>query len=1199
MAIQSWMTAFQNRLQRQFSAKRRGVKRRASSVVAAQMEDLEQRTLLTTAVQFFAGDLIVFADANESITLDTTGLGGQVQLRINNVVDQSLPALLPGSVTGIQIFAGSGENRVDVSGVTAADFTALVSLVVDGGNGDDTITGSVDFPTEIFGGDGDDLIVGGNAADVIDGGDGNDMISGGDGNDVIDAGDGDDAVNGGLGDDVISAGDGQDTVHGDDGDDTISGGDGTDSLLGEDGDDEIHGDHGNDLLFGGNGGDRMFGGADNDHMEGEAGDDNIFGGGGDDTLSGGDGQDRVEGKTGNDLIDGGTGDDTLRGDHDNDTIFGQDGNDFIFGGGGDDTVDGNLGDDTILGNSGDDTLCGGLGFDSIEGGNGDDLIMSVCEPVAPIGISIGDLNVSEGSEADVVIVIDISGSTGQPFFGTPVGDINGDGASDTILDVELASVLAFHQDLLMRGVTASLSVVSFDDSSTIEDMDPTLPGVQIATTPTADTDGNGVFDFVQVVRSLQVGGATAFEPALQNALSVFQQLGTALGSGTLVFLSDGVPFLDGLPNFNPPLFVDEVAALTTLGVTRRAFLVDDGFQQPEALMNMQVIDQNAISVTSSDQLAMELGNLGVTAQQSFVDIVLGVAPPVPFTVDYTLTAGTATAGVDYVDISGKVQFAAGQTTATIPVQITSDTVMEGPETFFLTLSNLQTLQFTITPFILVDPTALITIYDTGAVVPPSPPPAPPIDLGNVVRGFDFDADTLSGGTGNDTILGDAGNDILAGDHDNDLLDGGIGNDTIRGGAGDDTLFGAEGNDQLRGQGGLDVLHGGSGEDELQWNGAGNDTLIGDTGADSASIDTGSGSQTLSIGQNGDGQMTFTNAGRTLTIDGTLNYVTLSGGSGNDSITVGDLSSVEPTILVVEGGRNNDRIDASGMIPGRVRVRLSGGDGNDTITGSAFNDTISGGNDDDLVNAGAGNDTVSGDAGFDVLNGQDGNDIIDGGDDNDVVNGGNGNDTLIGGFGNDTLEGEDGDDSVTGGFGDDSLTGSFGNDTLDGGNGFDFIRGGAGDDFIDGGRNDDTINANGGNDTINGNHGNDSIRGGAGDDEIVGGDGDDTIRGEDGVDSIAGNDGNDHLSGDAGDDLITGGDGDDTLRGGAQNDTLIGNEGADSINGNGDNSGQPNREIAVPGEGGDPTPKDVDAVLTEEEAFTPQLLAVLALLDGKP
>jgi Ca2+-binding RTX toxin-like protein len=92
------------------------------------------------------------------------------------------------------------------------------------------------------------------------------------------------------------------------------------------------------------------------------------------------------------------------------------------------------------------------------------------------------------------------------------------------------------------------------------------------------------------------------------------------------------------------------------------------------------------------------------------------------------------------------------------------------------------------------------------------------------------ADSLSGGNGNDALFGLGGADTLSGGNGRDLLAGGEGNDRLLGGNGNDDLFGEGGNDTLEGGADNDRLSGGNGADSLS-GGAGNDWLYGGAGQD--------------------------------------------------------------------------------------------------------------------------------------------------------------------------------------------------------------------------------------------------------------------------------------------------------------------------------------------------------------------------------
>ena len=147
-------------------------------------------------------------------------------------------------VTGIHAYGGSGNDQILVrEGV-------LVPVVLDGGEGDDTLTYLGSNTAQLYGGTGDDVleigphVTGSPASLILDGGAGNDFLfddiaaaSGAPGATLI----------GGTGDDTIYGGTGSDTIYGDttgaetaqDGNDNIDGGGGVDNVQGGGGDDLI------------------------------------------------------------------------------------------------------------------------------------------------------------------------------------------------------------------------------------------------------------------------------------------------------------------------------------------------------------------------------------------------------------------------------------------------------------------------------------------------------------------------------------------------------------------------------------------------------------------------------------------------------------------------------------------------------------------------------------------------------------------------------------------------------------------------------------------------------------------------------------------------------------------------------------------------------------------------------------------------
>ena len=148
-----------------------------------------------------------------------------------------------------------------------------------------------------------------------------------------------------------------------------------------------------------------------------------------------------------------------------------------------------------------------------------------------------------------------------------------------------------------------------------------------------------------------------------------------------------------------------------------------------------------------------------------------------------------------------------------------------------------------------------------------------------------------------------------------------------------------------------------------------------------------------------------NTGMVIT-DGTAAHTTTIGASGTDSVV--NLTGWDLTHLSISGtgtGSATLVFDATNTVNGESESStqylnivngtslLSGGTGNDTLTGTANADLLSGN---------AGNDTLNGNAGNDRLLGGAGNDTLNGGSGNDILYGGAGNDTLTGGTGADTF-----------------------------------------------------------------------------------------------------------------------------------------------------------------------------------------------------
>lgn len=429
MRFLSWLEAVRGRFTERESATRR---RAAKLPVAGQLEPLEGKALLSVSALFVNGELNIFSDANDNISVSSSGTGSSatVQVLANGNPVTSVGSVRTSSVTSFVIQGGNLANTIDLSAVGSANYPNLTAISVDGGHGSDTILGSNGIPETLLGNHGDDVITCLDGASSINGNDGNDTIVAGAGNDSINGEDGDDSIDGGDGDDIIIGHDGDDTIDAGAGNDDVTGGDGDDLITGNAGLDTLNGMMGADSIDGGDGNDSLLGGAGADLLSGGLGDDAVAGNEGTDTLLGGDDNDLLDGGDDADTIQGEDGNDTLNGSGGNDSLEGNSGDDSIQGGAGNDTLLGNLGGDTLRGQAGNDTMFGGDGFDLLDGGLGNDVqnageVPAPPPPPAPLPARI--FAVPTNNQNQIVELDPLTGAELNRFAAPEATNASGDG----------------------------------------------------------------------------------------------------------------------------------------------------------------------------------------------------------------------------------------------------------------------------------------------------------------------------------------------------------------------------------------------------------------------------------------------------------------------------------------------------------------------------------------------------------------------------------------------------------------------------------------------------------------------------------------------------------------------------------------------------------------------------------------------------
>lgn len=1167
--------------------------------------------------------------------------------------------------------AGTGDDTINGDDGRDSLLGGAGADLINGMSGRDTVDGGADADT-VFGGGQNDSLDGGAGDDLVHGNGGADSLFGSAGQDVIMGHGGNDLIDGGAGDDTINGAVGKDSIAGGDGDDNIRGGTGDDSLFGEDFSQDA-GSVGNDIIRGQGGNDTIFGGVGRDTLDGGLGDDLVRSG---DEFAVGQVQISI-----NDVFSGlesdgvtvdfgpgtsvSTGinlfiEDIELGDLDNDGDL-----DIVAGGSNDlvvllNTGSGGFGPATNI--TVPNSSIQSVELDDLNGDGFLDITTSFHQGSgmivfglfnngdgtfgAPVDLvpnnsdhvwrhTTGDFD-GDG-DIDVAVLLHFTGQV-RMLLNDGTGVFNDNGlvtvASSTFNEIIVSADfnndgladLAVADDFFGNGVEISIAAGSgaFGAPQNV----PLTAGVDPRELETGDFDGDGDIDIAvlsdaDTVEILTNGGGGNFSVTqsimLPGAFTVFSE-------GITVNDFDG----DGDVDIAVIDFADPVVLLLNDGLgnfgTVAQFPTNPQVGNDDALASGDIDGDGDIDLVAPNSF-FSTGILilfNTPVQPPVLTFTVQLSRPAETTVivDFETVGGSAIGGADFVEQSGRLTFAPGESTQMIDITVVGDQVAEPNETFTILLSNpvggqlsddigqglindddgftggnLPTLSVsdvqispegasgttTTADFVVTLSTAQTTpvtvdfqtgdvtarggndyIAASGTVTFPAGSTSQTVSV--IVNGDNLPEvdETFSLNLLNPmgaTLLDSRGVGTINNDDATIILSG----DTLRGSGGNDTLEGSVGDDLLIGNGGRDRLDGRSGNDTLL-GGSGRDTLLGSDGDDVLDgqggndvTDGGAGQDTLIFGGFGDGNDVVVGG------DG-QNQAVIQGSNGVDTLVIGQSATGE---LTVTSGGATLTVDETVRI-----IQVNGNNGADNITIGDIRDVgrirliVDGGNGDDTIDASA---ARLGSARFEVRGG-DGSDTITGSQTEDILFGGNGDDFIVAAGGNDTVDGEAGADVIDGGDGDDSLRGGADDDTIDGGAGADTVDGGLDNDVISGGDGDDSLRGNFGDDNLNGQAGADTLLGQSGQDTLSGGAGSDLLNGGRDNDRINGQSGNDSIFGDHGDDSITGGNGNDEIVGGDGNDSINGDAGADGIDGgNGDDLLQGNTgNDVIRGDDGDDT-----------------------------
>lgn len=367
---------------------------------------------------------------------------------------------------GIEIWGGSGDDTITITGVGSKVRGDDGADVITGGSGIDEILGGVGNDT-ISGAGGDDAISGEEGDDILNGGAGADWLYGSDGTDTLNGGDDNDYLMGGAGADALSGGAGTDSVSyfwaeggvsfdtaaaastytGDALGDTFAdveifiGSDFTDAITVHFNDTTIHAEAGDDVVTITGVGSLVHGDAGDDIITGGSGVDTIFGDDGDDTIYAGDGADSLQGSAGNDEIHAGAGDDWAGGDDGEDTLYGDDGVDYLAGG---------LGADTLYGGAGNDRFTYASSAESVAGA-----VDRIMDFTTGDRVRLIDIDANDGVAGDQAFVLDADNSfSAGEIRQTVVGD-------DLLLEMNVDGDVTPEMSILIVGRTTALTNSDF------------------------------------------------------------------------------------------------------------------------------------------------------------------------------------------------------------------------------------------------------------------------------------------------------------------------------------------------------------------------------------------------------------------------------------------------------------------------------------------------------------------------------------------------------------------------------------------------------------------------------------------------------------------------------------------------------------------------------------------------------------------
>lgn len=908
------------------------------------LTSLEAREVPAVVASFSAGTLTVFGDNLDNNIAISRNAAGAILVNGGAVnVTGGTPTIA--NVVQIQVFGQAGNDTITLNEANGA----LPKANLFGGAGNDVLTGG-NGADMLFGQAGNDTLLGKGSADFLFGGTENDTLTGGDADDQVFGEAGDDRMIWNPGDDtdLNEGGAGVDTVE-------VNGGNGDEQFTVTANGTRVRFDRINPAPFS-----IDIGTSEKLTVNMNGGNDSFSATGNLAALI----QITADGGTGNDTILGSNGADVLRGGDGDDFIDGQQGNDVALMGAGNDVFQWDPGDgsDTVEGQGGTDRLrfngsAGNEIFTASANGSRVLFTRNIGNIAMDLsGIEAVDLNALGGT--DTVTVNDLTGTELTEFnvnLGGTIGGTTGDAAVDTVV----VNGTNGNDIIDVYGSGTSATVIGLNTRVNVTNSEGANDALVI--NALGGNDGLTATTVPAGVVKLTLDGGAGDDVILGSQ------------GADVIFGGAGDDFVFG-DNGNDTVF---------LGAD------DDVFQWAPGDGNDTVEGGDG-----TDNLMFFGANVGeninVVANGGRVLFLRDVANVTMDLNDLENIEFRALGGADNITI--------GDLSGTDVKRVDID--LRGPD------GGGDGAVDTVT----VNGTNGADQFGANG------------DSGGVsVLGLAAQVNIFSPDAASDRLVlnGQGGDDVI---NNVSLEDDGL-KLTVNGGLGNDLIIGSDGDDLITGGDGNDVVLMGAGDDTFVWNpGDDNDTLEGQDGRDQMVFNGANVAEVIAISANG-GRVLFTRNVANVAMDlNDVEAITYNALGGADAIYVNDLSGTDVTDVnlnlagsggVGDGaadtvyvfGTNTDDVivatgDASGVSVFGLPVTVN-------ITGAeAANDRL-------VLSALGGDDVIEASGLF-------GSAIqltADGGNDNDILIGGEGNDILLGGFGDDVLVGGPGIDVLDGGLGD--------------------------------------------------------------------------------------------------------------------------------------------------------------------------------------